>query len=85
MHQTLKLLEKVHFGGVELTTVDMPKVETIEDNAFSACRNLTTVDAPNVKTIGKGAFWECDKLTTVTMPNVKTIGRNAFQGTQIIS
>ena len=67
-----------------LTSVDMPKVTKIDNNAFMGT-SLTSVDMPKVTDIGRYAFkWFLrDTLTSVFMPEVKKIGYGAFDGTSL--
>ena len=55
-------------------------VTNIDNNAFSACRDLTNITIPNsVTSIRNGAFSSCSGLTSITIPNsVTSIGNGAF-------
>lgn len=55
-------------------------VITVEDFAFSGCRNTKTIILPDsVTTIGEYAFFWCENLTDIVIPyGVVTIGVNAF-------
>ena len=64
------------------TSVEIPEsVTTIEDNAFSGCRNLTSVKIPkSVTDIGFSAFGFCDGLTSIKiLESVTEIGYGAFE------
>eukprot|EP00729_Bicosta_minor_P003527 gene3527-16518_t len=72
--ETLGILE-------QLTSVVIgPSVTTIEESAFSGCKNLTSiVIGSSVKKIGEGAFEYCKNLTSVVFgPSVETIDKSAF-------
>ena len=53
--------------GASFTTVNIPKVRVIGDNAFYACMKLTEVDLSNATSIGKQAFGFCVALERVTL------------------
>lgn len=70
-----------------LTKVILPKtVNTIEENAFSSCRELLEVNIPDgVEKIEDDTFNFCKKLKSIQIPNsVKTIGQRAFNGCSAI-
>ena len=62
----------------ELTTIDMPAVETVGEFAFWNCPALNSVSLPKVTTIGDNAFGNCFVLGSVSFPEVVTIGSQAF-------
>ncbi|MCI7351538.1 MAG: leucine-rich repeat protein [Ruminococcus sp.] len=55
-------------------------VKSVDERAFSACRNLTSVTIPEgVTSIGDWAFSYCFSLKSITIPNsVNSIGNYAF-------
>ena len=55
-------------------------VETIEDNAFSGCKNISAVLMPDtLREIGEFAFYECGDLVFVhTGEGIEKIGQYAF-------
>lgn len=58
-------------------------VKTIEDSAFSGCKNIKKVIfGTNVTQIGKNSFYKCKKLQTIQFQSgsVKKIGKAAFKG-----
>ena len=58
-------------------------VKTIEDSAFSGCKNIKKVIfGTNVTQIGKNSFYKCKKLQTLQFQSgsVKKIGKAAFKG-----
>lgn len=83
------------FGGaLELTTVDLPKVEIIDTQAFNITNyagslnkegKITTLNIPNVVTIGNYAFGGQTQVTQLNLPKVKTIGEYAFGNNRLTS
>lgn len=58
-------------------------IKTIEDSAFSGCKNIKKVIfGTNVTQIGKNSFYKCKKLQTLQFQSgsVKKIGKAAFKG-----
>ena len=61
-----------------LTSVDMPSVTEIGENAFAGCYGLASVDMPLVTSIEFAAFQVCLSLVSVEMPSATSIGNYAF-------
>ena len=55
-------------------------VTSINDFAFSHCRNLASIEMPDsVQSIGDGAFSACSSLTSIEIPaSVQAVGEEAF-------
>jgi len=70
-------------GCTGLTTVSMPGVTTIWNEAFMGCIGLTAVDMPSVSSIRAGAFDGCTSLIEAGLPNgtVTVAGSPAAGGT----
>jgi len=67
--------------GNERTSYIIPdSVTTIEESAFSSCKNITSISFPDsVTTIGDWAFYYCDNLSDISFgKGLKTIGECAF-------
>ena len=71
---------KAFSGCVNLSTVDITKVNDISDDAFSRCSNLTSVDIKKTNDIGNWTFSDCTNLTSVDINPTNNIGNNAFSG-----
>ena len=67
MPATVTVIDTLAFGGCTLlTSVDMPSVTTIGEEAFRYCSSLTSIDIPaSVTTLGNSAFGDCNGLTSV--------------------
>ena len=64
---------------VNLSAVDIAKVEDIGNNAFSNCTNLVSVDIKAGNSIGKRAFYACSSLKNFTFGSgLQSIGQEAF-------
>ena len=63
---------------VNLSAVDIAKVEDIDNNAFSNCTNLISVDIKAGNNIGEGAFSNCTNLVSVDIKAGNNIGGWAF-------
>ena len=60
-----------------LTYISLPRVKTINLNAFRNCRKLTKIDLPNVVTISNNAFKDT-KVTEISLPELIYMGYEAF-------
>lgn len=56
-----------------LTTVDMPTIQSIGMYCFNQCDNLKTVKLNNMTEIQSYAFMSCSRLNRIEMKNVDTI------------
>ena len=63
---------------VNLSAVDIAKVEDIGNNAFSNCTNLVSVDIKAANNIGNWAFSGCTNLVSVDIKAANNIGNWAF-------
>ena len=71
---------------VNLSAVDIAKVEDIGNNAFSNCTNLVSVDIKAGKNIGERAFSDCTNLVSVDIKAANNIGNWAFSNcTNLVS
>lgn len=61
----------------KLSSINLPAVKTISEEAFVLCINLTDVIMPNVETICSDAFY-CCSIKTLSLPEVKNLGNYAF-------
>ena len=76
-----------HAPGSLRSEVTIPNtVTTIEDCAFSGCRNLTSATIPQTVTrIGASAFLDCGALTSLTISDgVTDIGGSAFMSCEAL-
>lgn len=73
------------FRGTGVTTVDLPKLESLGTGAFEKCASLTTVSMTNLESVLANTFKNCTALNEVDMPNVTSIGNYAFQSTALTS
>lgn len=65
-----------------LTSINLPKVNVIETEAFSNCYNISEIHLPSVTEIGGSSFEKCNKLTHVVLENVTTVHASAFENCQ---
>lgn len=80
--QSIKALSNCCFSeSSRITSVEVPSVSIIGENAFSDCLSLTTVNMPSVTSIGTSAFSGCSSLSSIDIPSsVTSIGTYAFSG-----
>lgn len=79
--QSIKALSNCCFSeSSRITSVEVPSVSIIGENAFSDCLSLTTVNMPSVTSIGTSAFSGCSSLSSIDIPSsVTSIGTYAFR------
>lgn len=67
-------------NDVTITNLNLIKVSSINNYAFSNCKKLTKIILNNnITTIGENAFNGCEKLENLNLPNkLTTIGARAF-------
>ena len=69
-------------GNKKLSSIQLNKVETIENSAFSNCASLGNVSLDSAKTVGPQAFVSCSALISVTLGSdsnrVELVGKQAF-------
>lgn len=66
-----------------LTKIDLPKAESICENAFKDCILLSEVDLPSVQFVEDYAFSGTKSLTQITLENTKEIGNKVFENAGI--
>ena len=64
-----------------LTSILLPNVTSLSDEAFGNCRNVVSIDIPNVTTVGNFAFAGCGALENLNAPKVISVGHDAFAWT----
>ena len=69
----------------QLTTINLPNVETIEDGAFTSANAITTLDFPKLKSVGPSCFESCTGLLRVNAPVIENISDYAFNGCQVLN
>jgi len=72
----------LYINGELVTNANITTATSINEGAFSKCRNLTNITIGNsVTSIGHSAFSECTNLTSVTIGNnVTSIESSTFSG-----
>ena len=66
------------YGNPFIKNVILTKnVSKIEDNAFTACKNLKTINLENVTEIGEWAFYKCESLMDIEL-HVSEIKKAVF-------
>ena len=64
----------------KLTTVSIPKLTSVGQNAFYGCTSLTSASFPVATSVGGNAFSGCTSLTSASFPVATSVGVNAFFG-----
>lgn len=73
------------FMGSQLTSVNMPYVQSVGAMSFAYSSSLSTVSLPSCQHVGFGAFAYCTDLTSVSIPSCSEICMGAFSGARISS
>lgn len=68
------------FSSTNIKKIEFPKLQIVEEIAFSHCHALTDINAPALTTIGDSAFEDCTALTDINAPALSSIGNSAFAG-----
>ena len=75
------------FRNSSLTSISLPNVRIIHDNAFSACKKLEVVNIPinsPLEEMGDYAFYYCPSLSSFTFPDgIKKIGKSVLSNTSV--
>lgn len=66
-----------------ITSVDLPNVTIVGNDAFCECFNLTSVSLPLATTIGDNAFEMCTNLATLSLPIAENFGIYCFSCTSL--
>lgn len=67
------------FTGCSPSSLDLPKVESIEQGAFSnGSLPVDLLELPSLVTLGYSAFMGCSKLKSVSVPKLQTISSYGF-------
>ena len=80
LNSKVKIIDAAAFNRTALTSIYMPSVESIKQDAFQHAQNLTTVSfSNNLRSIGHGAFCPCPQLKSVILPSsLETLEYSAF-------
>jgi hypothetical protein len=62
----------------ELVRVNLPKVQTIDQNAFLGCSALKNIDLPALTSSGVKVFGNCSSLETANLPRLENLQQNFF-------
>ncbi len=78
----IKKLGKNAFArNTNMTIVNFPKLELIEDRAFYACRYRTEeISLPSARKLGKEVFAQSNYLKVLELPNLEEAGANILDG-----
>lgn len=76
----LKIGKRAFEDCTALRTINLEKVEVIEEEAFNNCRSLKEISLDEVKVLGDYAFKDCSALTKVSIADTaETIGSSIFR------
>lgn len=59
-------------------TLNLPKLQRIEDKGLQLCRQLVELSLPELEYLGSNALQECTALESLRIPKVKHIGAQAL-------
>ena len=74
--------------GLLITSIDMPDLVSLGENAFESCQQmpLASFNAPKLTIIPYKAFKNCSKLCLTSLPeNIKTIDIEAFRNDTLLA
>ncbi|MGN1264072.1 MAG: leucine-rich repeat domain-containing protein [Prevotella sp.] len=75
------------FAYADFSSIDLPKLKTLEDGAFRSSQNLESITLPEgIEEIPSYCFDYCTSLNSINIPStVKRIGSKAFSSTALTS
>jgi len=75
-----KICEEAFKDCLNIYTLNVAYLETIENNAFQGCANLEAIILDRIKYIGDSAFEDCVNLSSADIENILNVGERAFYG-----
>lgn len=73
------------FGNcTKIETINLPLVESIEQEAFQGASSLISITLPKINYIGGYVFRSCAKLEYADLGNIQRINTSAFAGCSIL-
>ena len=89
LNNVYRIRKNAFYNTQTIKSIDLSdsKLLTLDESAFSYCRNMTSIILPNsVKTINDYCFSDCSSLSSITIPNsVKTINNYCFMNCSSLS
>lgn len=76
----IKIQNSFFKNQTEITSINLPKVETIGNNAFDGCSSLAHVNLPKAIKINSYAFNNCTSLEHIDLPKAKAFYAGTFYG-----
>lgn len=73
-------VEEEAFKDADISSISMPRVESLGDECFSSNLNLEILEIPSVKSLGSKVFDGCTNLYSLTLPSVTTLANDALDG-----
>ena len=72
------------FGSCGFENIDLTATKTIEEYAFSGCRNLTKVTGVKlIKSLPAGTFSSCNKLSSIDLSTIESLGASCMSRTAL--
>ena len=68
-----------------LTTISLPKLETIGNSGMCDCVRLNEIDFPSLVETKQNAFSGCTALTKAVLSNIVTVGNSSFYNCNLLA
>jgi hypothetical protein len=68
----------IFMSCTNLSTVNLPACQTVDNYAFYQCTSLSSINIPQCISVKTNAFQYCSKLTEVNMPLCTTVDTSGF-------